>query len=108
MTQQQPACLASTPGLQVGEHLKSLLDAQRQATAHLLGDLRYLVLQRSNVVLATEAKDIERRVRQIERALEFYRRAETRVEILMARFRRREACELRSRIITKSQSGVPR
>lgn len=86
MQQEKSAYPASTNGPQVGEHLKSLLDKQREITAELLADLRRLVVRRSTVALKPEYREIQRRLNQVEKALEFYRRAEATVEILMAHF----------------------
>jgi hypothetical protein len=85
MSHEIPACLASKPGqINAAEHVKSLLDVQRQTTLHLLADLRYLLLKQSHVALNSQLRDIYRRLRQVDLALEFYRRAETRIETLIS------------------------
>jgi hypothetical protein len=86
MTNETRTCLTSRSNREDGEHLKSLLDTQRQITAHLLGDLRHLVLKRSSYARTSELKEIDRRLRQIERAHACYRQAETKVEILLCSF----------------------
>jgi hypothetical protein len=85
MNREAPTCLASTPAMKAAtEHVKNVLDSQRQTTAHLLADLRYLLLKDSDLIFKHRTNDIERRLRQIERALEFYRSAEARIEILIS------------------------
>lgn len=85
MNREVPTCLASTPLLKpAAEHVKSLLDTQRQTTTHILDDLRYLLLKESDLIFKRQSSEIERRLRQLERALEFYRRAEARIEILIS------------------------
>jgi hypothetical protein len=85
MNREVPTCLASTPAMKAAtEHVKKVLDSQRQTTTHLLEDLRYLILKDSDLIMNRRANEIERRLRQIERALEFYRSAEARIEILIS------------------------
>jgi hypothetical protein len=85
MKREVPTCLVSTPAMKAAaEHVKNVLDSQRQTTTHLLEDLRYLLLKDSDLIFKHRTNDIERRLRQIERALEFYRSAEARIEILIS------------------------
>jgi hypothetical protein len=85
MIQEKPVCLAATT-TEFADHLRAMFDAQKETSSHLLSDLRRLVLKRSSVALAAEQKEITRRLRQIERAIHFYRSAETEIEVLISNF----------------------
>jgi hypothetical protein len=86
MPQEGPDCLVCATSERATEHLTYLFDTHKQNMAHLLADLSFLVRKRSVVALGPERTEMNRRLRQIESALEAYRRAETKIEILISHF----------------------
>jgi len=83
MTRQVPPCLTATSD--PSEHLRSLLETQRQSAAHLIEDLRHRVAERSYWGLGGKTAPYDRLRREIDSAFETYKRAEAKLEILISK-----------------------
>ncbi len=74
-------------GSSLTEHLERCLEAQRQAAAHLIRDLRHLAREQSNLALSGD-RTYSQQLTQIDRAYELWRQAEAKLEILISRIGR--------------------
>ena len=67
-------------------HIQECQDQQRQAMDHLIAHLRQKIVERSNAPIVDGQKECARLRSQLNKAFEFYKQAEAKIQVLIADF----------------------
>lgn len=68
------------------DHIQSCRDEQQQLTDHLIAHLRQKIVERSSYSFNETQRECARQRRQLDRAFELYKQADTKVQILIGHF----------------------
>lgn len=68
------------------DHIQGCQDQQRQAMDHLIAHLRQSITESSDLLITDPRRECSRQQKQLERAFELYKQADTKFQILIDHF----------------------